>query len=121
MQQVLKDIPDANLMAYIIWLPVLPSDDLEAAIERSGEFSDPRVTYFWDSNLLTGKLWKPILDIPRQVAWDVYLIYDAKAQWKDKLPPPDFWMHQLGGVTKAPQLEVDGFEKKARKMLGALN
>ena len=29
-------------------------------------------------------------------AWDVYLLFDRNAEWKDQAPTPIFWMDQLG-------------------------
>lgn len=118
MQKVMKNIPDERLKAYIIWLPALPGDNLAAAIARSREFTDKRAIHFWDNRLLAGNLWKPIIEIPRQIAWDVYFLYRADAQWNKKPSKPDFWMHQLGGVSNAPRLDGDAFEKKAKEMLG---
>ena len=39
------------------------------------------------------------VDIARQVAWDVYLVYKPGVKWEGPRPPrPTFWMHQLEGV-----------------------
>ena len=29
-------------------------------------------------------------------AWDVYLLFDRNAEWKDQAPTPIYWMDQLG-------------------------
>lgn len=119
MQQVLKNITDEDLRAYVVWLPVLQDDDLASAIARSKEYSDPRVKYYWDSGQRTGHLWKPVLDIPRQIAWDVYFLYDREAAWGAQPGAPDFWMHQLEGVSNAPRLDTAVFEQKAKELLEA--
>ena len=36
------------------------------------------------------------------------------------LPEPDFWMHQLGGVTVAPRLDKDKFIEALRNLLRKL-
>ncbi len=45
MHKVLKNIPDDELRAYIVWLPMFPGDSRDWAKTRSGEFSDRRLTY----------------------------------------------------------------------------
>ena len=116
MQKVLENIEDDNLRATIVWMPILRSDNRKAAEKRVGEFSDKRLTYFWDGDRLTGKLWKRVLEI-KGVAWDVYFLYGALAKWKDDAPPkPDFWMHQLR-VKKAHHLNREKFEVKTKELL----
>src|SRR5437867_12931683 len=40
MQNVLKEIPDNRLRAYIFWLPMFPGDSRSRAQTRSDEFRD---------------------------------------------------------------------------------
>jgi hypothetical protein len=47
----------------------------------------------------------------------VYLLYGATSQWEKEPAAPDFWMHQLGGVTSAPQLDQAVLEAKAKELL----
>jgi len=119
MQKLLKNIPDERLRVYIIWLPMFPNDSKGWAKVRSDEFSDKRVSYYWDSERLTGKEWQKVLGT-KPVAWDVYLLYGAESQWDIQPAMPDFWMHQLSGVTAAPQLDEAVFEAKAKELLGKL-
>ena len=116
MQKVLKNIPDDRLRAYIVWLPMFPGDSQEWAKTRSGEFSDKRLSYYWDGNRLTGQQWQKVLGTSR-AAWDVYLLYGADSQWEKEPAAPDFWMHQLGGVTDAPRLDGATFEVKVKELL----
>ncbi len=119
MQMVLKNVSDDRLRAYIVWLPMLDSDIRAAAEERSGEFSDERLTYFWDGERLAGKLWQRVLDFPG-IAWDVYFLYGPEAKWENDPPVPDFWM--LSPIAskgwKAAPLNQPEFEAKARELLG---
>lgn len=119
MQKVLKAIPDERLRAHIVWLPMFFGDSRKWAQTRSDEFSDKRVTYYWDGEKLTGKEWQKLLGTKRE-AWDVYLLYGASSQWDKELTKPDFWMHQLGGVTHAPQLDQEAFEAKVKVMLSQI-
>jgi hypothetical protein len=66
---------------------------------------------------LGGNLWERILKTEREIAWDVYLLYGAGAQWIEEPPPPTFWMHQLDGVTKAPRLDEAEFRALLERML----
>jgi copper chaperone CopZ len=120
MQAVLKNVSDERLRAYVIWEPMLTSDDRAAAVERSGEFTDPRVTYFWDGDQLTGKAWQRVLGTSR-LAWDVYFLYGAQTRWDAEPTVPEFWMHQLGGAEdKAPFLDASRFEAKVKELVGTI-
>lgn len=116
MQKLLKNILDDRLKVYIVWLPMFPSDSREWAKTRSSEFSDKRLSYYWDGDKLAGKEWQKVLSTKRE-AWDVYLLYGAGSQWEKEPAAPDFWMHQLGGVTNAPTLDEGAFEAKAKELL----
>lgn len=118
MQSVLKNVPDDRLRAYFVWLPMFPSDSRSWAESRTNEFSDPRLTYYWDGNRVTGDDWAKTLGM-ENTAWDVYFLYGPDAEWSKANPPPAFWMHQLGGVTKAPRLNKDEFEKKLKEILNS--
>lgn len=116
MQKVLKAIPAERLRAYIIWLPMFPGDSRKWAQTRADEFSDKRLSYYWDGDRLTGNQWQKLLGTKRE-AWDVYFLYSAASQWDKEPSVPDFWMHQLGGVTNAPRLDEAVFEAKAKELL----
>jgi len=109
-------VPDDRLKAYIVWLPMFPGDSLDWAKTRTAEFSDKRLSYYWDGDKLAGKEWQKALGTKRE-AWDVYLLYGATSQWEKEPAAPDFWMHQLGGVTNAPQLDQAVLEVKAKELL----
>ena len=98
---------------------MFPGDSRGWAKSRSDEFSDNRLSYYWDRDRLTGQRWQKVLGTPRE-AWDVYLLYGAGTQWDKEPPTPDFWMHQLRSMssTKTGQL-LDGavFEAKVKELL----
>jgi hypothetical protein len=60
------------------------------------------------------------LKTERSIAWDVYLLYGAAAQWDEAPAMPDFWMHQLGGVTRAPRLDEAAFTAELKAMMGKM-
>lgn len=119
MQNVLIEIPDNRLRAYIVWLPMFPSDSRSWAQTRSGEFKDDRLSYYWDGSKLTGEEWNKTLGINR-TAWDVYFLYGSASQWDAAAPVPSFWMHQLGGVAKAPHLNKEEFKQKIKELLATV-
>lgn len=116
MQAVLKDIPDDRIRAYFVWLPVIRTDDRESAIQRSKEFTDYRLTKYWDGEQLTGMAWNDVLKTG-QIAWDVYLLYAPSAVWEKEPPAPAFWMHQLSGIETAARLDRATFETKVNELL----
>jgi hypothetical protein len=117
--KTLKSLPDDRLRAYIVWLPIFGGDFEGEARNLSRSFPDKRVSYFLDPESLTGHLWERVLRTEREIAWDVYLLYGAEAQWSPTQEPrqPDFWMHQLTGVTKGPRFDQSQFTAKLREML----
>ncbi len=119
MQKVLKAIPDERLRVYIIWLPMFPGDSRKWAQTRSDEFSDKRVSYYWDGEKIAGKAWQKTLGTKRE-AWDVYLLYGAGSQWDKEPATPDFWMHQLNGVTTAPRLDEEAFQAKTKELVNKI-
>lgn len=118
-QEILKEVPDNRLRAYIIWLPMFPGDSRSWAQTRSDEFQDDRLSYYWDGSKLTGEEWAKTLDL-HTTAWDVYFLYGSEVEWKGGAPAPSFWMHQLGGVTKAPRLDKDELQRKVKELLAAV-
>jgi len=120
MQTVLKNISDERLRAYIIWLPMLASDNRASAETRSGEFADPRVAYFWDGDRLTGQAWQRTLGLSG-LAWDIYFLYGGQARWETEPTVPDFWVHQLRvAENKAPFLNEPDFEVQVKEQLSKI-
>ena len=118
--KTLKNVSDDRVRAYIIWLPIFGGDFKGEQRKLSRSFGDKRVSYFSDSESLSGKLWERVLNTERLIAWDVYLLYGPDAKWEQEPPPPDYWMHQLGGVTKAPKFNEEVFRAKLKDMLGEI-
>lgn len=110
----METIPDPNLRAYIVWLPVLRSGAHEPAARReAGRIPGRRAIRFYDPGAQAGKLYATILHLaPGLPAWDVYLVFGPEVRWKESPPVPTYWMHQLGRAGP-PQLFLDG-EQLAR-------
>ena len=116
-KKTLESVSDDRVSAYVVWLPIFGGDFRGEARKLSSSFPDKRVTYFIDAESRTGELWERVLKTERDLAWDVYLLYRPDAKWPDDPAQPDFWMHQLGGVTKAPRLNQLALESKLKGML----
>ena len=84
---------------------MLTADDLDAAIAQEALFKDERVSQYWDSERVLGRVVSQTLKLTAFVAWDIYLLYLPGAIWKgERIPTPDFWMHQLN---ERPDLLLD--------------
>ncbi|HEY3056344.1 MAG TPA: hypothetical protein VGK31_10495, partial [Thermoanaerobaculia bacterium] len=94
---------DQRLRGFVVWVPMLPSDNATAAGVQAGSFVDARMAQQWDGNRSAGKLVAKTLSLKGD-AWDVYLLYAPGVKWTgDEPPTPTFWMHQLRAETGADQ------------------
>ena len=95
MQEIFADNDSDLLRGAILWIPMLPTDIPESAVQRELMFSDGRLKQFWDLDRIFGSLMSQTLDLTISIAWDVYLLYSPDHPWDAELPPlPEFWMHQ---------------------------
>jgi hypothetical protein len=113
----LKDVADDRVRVYVIWDPIYGGRFDSEAKKLSQSFSDRRVSYYRDPGSLAGNLWERVLKTQREIAWDVYLLFGVDAQWGEEPPRPDFWMHQLFGVTNAPSFNTEIFTKELKGLL----
>lgn len=84
-EQILERYPEADLAVYLVWLPVLPSD------ERFGVADvlvDERVRQFWDDDRLVSDEVGRLTGADEGLAWDVYLLFGPEATWGRRLPAP---------------------------------
>ena len=117
--EVLDDIDDPSLRAYVAWVPVLPEDVEPPDEETVGLVPDARARHFWDGEGHLPKLFHSVLGLPTDwPAWDVYLIYPPGVTWGDAPPSPSYWEHQLGELPNAPFLNGERFAAKLRATLG---
>ena len=122
-ESILKSRADAELRVHIVWVPMLPSDDKDAAGEIGATIMDPKVRQYWDPNRLCGIAYakhvfpnwlgemvsslpedddlrdylKPRIAAPPEKApmWDIAFLYEAGARWTDSPPKPDRWAKQV--------------------------
>jgi len=118
-RDVLEQIDDPSLRAYVTWVPILPSDSEDAAGTSSGIVEDVRVAQFWDAQKALPGPFALMLGLPEGwPAWDVYMVYPVGATWGDAPPAPAFWHHQLGDQLDAATLDGEAFAARLRTLLG---
>lgn len=69
-------------------------------------FSDPRVVHYWDAKAELSRSYGPVLKTTETV-WDVYMLFDRNAEWKDTPPAPVYIMDKIGLEVARP---LDGAE-----------
>jgi hypothetical protein len=102
---VVRDVlgDSKTLRAYFVWVPMLDSDNAEAARLEASLYPDARISHFWDGDKKLASELGARLGLGDRQAWDVYLLFDKRAKWGS---PPSLWMHQLDGVRLAPWLDT---------------
>lgn len=102
---VLDRVESANLAVYVVWEPILRTDDERASRKATTLFHDDRLANFWASTTEIGSAFQSPIGLTTEPAWDVYLLYLPGAQWGEETPPrPTYFMHQLAGRLPEPQL-----------------
>lgn len=94
-ENVFKNYPDADISAFIVWIPILDKDSYEAAIPSVKVLNDNRINHYYDQNKMVGKAIANSVGWGGNIAWDIYLFYDRFVEWKGTAPGPRYWMHQL--------------------------
>jgi hypothetical protein len=118
-QQVLATIDSKKLVTYVVWEPILRTDDERSARKATTCIPDERSRHYWVGTQDVGKLFQPAIGLTSEPAWDVYLVYPPGRQWKGESPPaPEFFMHQLGErLPEAPALDGETLAKHLQQVL----
>jgi len=114
-QQLLDDLRGQDVKVYAVWQPILPSDARFTVGRATKSLPDPRVTHFWDGDNELATSFSPVLAIDGPT-WDVYLLYDKGAEWKDSPPKPVYWQEQLG-ISEETTLNGPKLTEEMRKLL----
>ena len=102
-EQVFKRCDSKRLRGFVIFLPVLESDTMEATEKIAKGTTEERISVGWDQEKILGNLFSRVLKL-KSTAFEVYLLYSPRIVWDMIDPPaPTFWMHQLGGDSGADQ------------------
>lgn len=104
------------MRVYAVWVPMLWIDGKASVPQATKRFDDSRVSQYWDSKAEMTRAYSSILQT-NGPAWDVYLLFERDAEWKEQPPSPVFWMDQLGLENGRP---FDG-DVLAQQIRGYLN
>jgi hypothetical protein len=115
-QKVLDSHKDAPIDVLIVWVPAISGDDYAAASRSMSLVPDERARHYWDGSQELGEAFSPILGIRSRMAWDVYMLFDADAEWKDAPPAPAEWLHQLVGEDPARGLTEERLEAEIAEL-----
>lgn len=96
-EQVLEKLKDPRLKVFVVWTNVFGTDNTEFAKLGKKILKDPRVTHYWDGSSEIALKFGKTVELPRDgpFAYDVYFAYGAGAAWKENLPLPADWLHQI--------------------------
>jgi hypothetical protein len=107
---------------YILWRPVLETDTSHAA-EQVQEClpADDRLRHYWDHDLKLSQAFHRLLQLgqrprPHDIAWDIFLLYEAGIVWSEEPPLPEFWMHQLF-LEDVPELDAAVLKRQLERSL----
>ena len=118
---MLDKIKDSDLRVYAVYLPVLDGDQESRVASAAKYIPDSRVSYFWDGKGELGQGYSGVLKIPEgKTAWDVYLLFDCNAEWKESPPVPTYWMHQLWAlwdIAADRRINADTLAGEVKKLL----
>ena len=116
-------MPDANLLAHFVWIPMKPSDNEAAAQVASQRFAEARAAHYWDAERHFSRSMATALAIDTRpkaapdgdppYAWDIYLAY---RRGNTNITAPNFWMHQLA-VDHAPRLDASEWRRHLDSLL----
>ena len=101
-----------------MYVPIL-GGDVEASVPSAMKtLPDSRVVFHWDGKGELTQSYSRVLQLGEgRPAWDVYLVFDRTAEWKSKPPAPNYWMHQLRGVSPERRLDGDLLAVELKKTL----
>jgi hypothetical protein len=123
-KEIVETYPKETLAVYVVWLPMIQSDNEVAARNSSTMYTDPRLRQYYDPDRMTGiafsKEVKPeqfnqllasmAADHPlkqrmtewfsmppeNRPAWDIVYLFPPGVRWTESLPTPSFWTKQMG-------------------------
>jgi hypothetical protein len=101
-----------------VYVPILESDNETSVPSAMKRLPDSRVVFYWDAKGELTKSYSRVLHLgDDRPAWDVYLVFDRAAEWKAEPPVPNYWMHQLRGVSPERRLDGETLTTELRKLL----
>lgn len=108
--QWLDAAPSLPSDVHIVFLPMLPGDDLDAARAAAELFAGSPARIYWDERRTLSARLADVLQLKRtRYAWDIYLRFDPAAVFTaDGTPPaPADWVHQMHAGPPARHVRPD--------------
>jgi hypothetical protein len=115
-QTVLDKQREAAIDVLVVWIPAIAGDDYAAANRAVNKIPDERARHYWDGSQGLGEAFAPVLGIRSRMAWDVYLLFGADADWGEIPPAPAEWLHQLVGEDPDKKLSEELLEEAIAKV-----
>ena len=100
-QAILRGFPHAEIGVGIVWVTMLPFDNVLTSSLMALTMRAPCVRHFYDPGKRAGRAIAQSLGGQGKVAWDGYLFYSTGVEWSDGPPSPARWAHQLSGSSWA--------------------
>lgn len=101
-----------------MYVPILDSDNETSVPSAMKRLPDSRVIFYWDAQGELTKGYSHVLQLgDDRPAWDVYLVFNRAAEWKAEPPVPNYWMHQLRGVSAERRLDGETLATELKKLL----
>lgn len=97
---IIDDPKAAAIPSIVVWIPMLDSDDRDAAVAMTSTYAGKPIPQFWDGERLLGfEVSRSLGFATDHASWDIYLFYPPHAEWTDAgLPPPEKVIVQAMGV-----------------------
>ena len=96
---------------------MLWSDGKVAVPQATKRFADARVRNYWDGERKLVEEYSRVLEIDES-PWDVYLLFDRQAEWKEQAPAPNYWMDRLG-LEKGTPFDSVKLAQQVRELIRA--
>jgi len=98
LELLLEKMPTQDFEMHAVWIHALQSDKRTAVDRATLVLCDPRVQHYWDpEHTMNAQLLDAIeFDVGVRL-YDIFLLYDRQATWKDRVPRPNYWMSEYRG------------------------
>ena len=77
--EILEKYPNARLKVLAVWFNMLAGDSRQFLDTKV--LGDPRVTYYWDQDKVTGSWFSQHVTGEAGITWDSYFLYGPDARW----------------------------------------
>lgn len=94
---VLNKLKDDRLRVFVVWTNAYGQDKPDLIREGQKILNDKRSKHYWDPKSEIAWALGKTVKLPRDspLAYDVYFVFDAEAEWKTETPKAMDWMHRI--------------------------